>query len=110
MCNIIAPKSKLELPYVMIITIIAKYMNVDESLFEEERAAPEDNYDQRLLLDMGYIKEGNDWVRPKDVTPKLSRRKFTEHRRPPRKSTQLTKPNDPVRTIDITMLRIDELD
>ncbi|KAF7823900.1 uncharacterized protein G2W53_022044 [Senna tora] len=41
---------------------------------------------------MGYTKEGNELVRPKDVTPKLSRRKFTEHRRPPRKSTRLTKP------------------
>ncbi|KAF7832312.1 uncharacterized protein G2W53_014645 [Senna tora] len=38
----------------------------------EERAAPEANYDQRLLLDMGYTKEGNEWAFINDALVSIS--------------------------------------
>ncbi|KAF7802888.1 hypothetical protein G2W53_041999 [Senna tora] len=56
----LALKQKGKLPYGMVITKIAQYMGIDMSSYDFEIAKAQANYDLRLLLNMGYLKIGND--------------------------------------------------
>ncbi|KAF7802195.1 uncharacterized protein G2W53_041306 [Senna tora] len=45
----------------MVITKIAQYMRIDLSSYDFGVAKAQAKYDHRLLLNMGYLKIGNEW-------------------------------------------------